>query len=303
MRFFEYNQLPTKHLQAENGKIASFISDVDENIDNSTVDSFGEEWLKFNQFSEEDIKTAGNQYFDIVPEFLLNENTCVLDAGCGSGRWTKFIAGKVKIVEAIDPSLAVLAAQKMNKDNLNVRITNASISNIPFDDESFDFIICLGVLHHIPNTQKALSDTVKKLKTGGHILLYLYYNLDNRGVFYKLLFHTSSVFRIIISRLPVIIKKTTCDIIACLIYFPIAFLIKILKGLFGNKNWINKMPLAYYSNKSFKIMRNDALDRFGTPLEQRFTKEEIGKMLTFSGIASFTFSDNEPYWHVLGKKV
>ena len=43
-----------------------------ENIDITTVESFGEEWLKFDEFSAGEIKNAGNQYFDIVSEKKLN---------------------------------------------------------------------------------------------------------------------------------------------------------------------------------------------------------------------------------------
>jgi hypothetical protein len=45
-------------------------------------------------------------------------------------------------------------------------------------------------------------------------------------------------------------------------------------------------------------MRNDALDRFGTTLEQRFTKQDIEKMLTLANFDSSTlkFSDSEPFW-------
>ena len=68
------------------------------------------------------------------------------------------------------------------------------------------------------------------------------------------------------------------------------------------KSWIKKIPLSYYSDKSFNIIRNDALDRFGTPLEQRFSKIQIEQMMLKSGLTKIVFSDNEPYWHVLGTK-
>ncbi|MBX2958858.1 MAG: class I SAM-dependent methyltransferase [Flavobacteriales bacterium] len=303
MNFLPYNRFPTKEIKLVNDKsIASFLIDNDTNFDEETVKSFGDEWLKFNLFSEEEIKLAGNQYFDLVGEDILNKETIVLDLGCGSGRWTKFISKKVKIVEAIDPSDAIISAANLNKNEENVRITQASVSNIPFEDESFDFVICLGVLHHIPNTSQALIDVVKKIKTGGSILLYLYYNLDNRGMLYKYLFKISTVFRLMISKLPHGLKKLTCDIVAVVVYLPLVLITRSLINLFGTKSWIKKIPLSYYSDKSFNIIRNDALDRFGTPLEQRFSKIQIEQMMLKSGLTKIVFSDNEPYWHVLGTK-
>ena len=63
----------------------------------------------------------------------------------------------------------------------------------------------------------------------------------------------------------------------------------------------SKIPLSYYSNKSFNVIRNDALDRFGTPLEQRFSKVQIEEIRE-SSLKDITFSEKEPYWHVIGRK-
>ena len=63
----------------------------------------------------------------------------------------------------------------------------------------------------------------------------------------------------------------------------------------------SKIPLYGYENKSFYIIRNDALDRFGTPLEQRFTKKQIQDMMERCGLSDIVFSNNIPYWHVVGK--
>jgi ubiquinone/menaquinone biosynthesis C-methylase UbiE len=303
MHFLSYTKSPKKTIyKTDTLEILSFISENDNNIDKKTVDSFGDEWEKFDLFTDDEIKIAGDQYFDIVSANLLTKDTKVLDLGCGSGRWTKYIASKVELVEAVDPSNAVFSALKLNKDELNVRVTQASVSNLPFENESFDFIVCLGVLHHIPDTQKALIDLCKKLKSGGHILLYLYYNLDNRGRLYKLIFYSSTILRKVISKQPKLFKKIICDVLAFVLYFPFISCVKGLYFIFGKKKWIKKIPLSYYSDKSFNIIRNDALDRFGTPLEHRFSKVRISEMLENAGVSENVFSNNEPYWHVLGKK-
>lgn len=303
MEFLEYNQIPHQQLPINATSIASFIIDNDNNIDEKTIQSFGEEWMKFNSFTQEEICIAGSQYFDIVKQEYLNKNTNVLDLGCGSGRWTKFIASRVKLVEAIDPSDAVFSAFNLNQNEKNVRVTRASVANIPFADESFDFVICLGVLHHIPDPQKALLNLVKKMKMGGYALLYIYYNLDNRGVLYKRLFKCSVYPRIFISKMPKNTKKLTCDLIAVFIYLPLIFIAKSIKFIFPTTKTYKKWPLSYYIGKSFNIIRNDALDRFGTPLEQRFSKNEIANMMNNCGLSEIKFSENAPFWHVLGKRV
>ena len=62
------------------------------------------------------------------------------------------------------------------------------------------------------------------------------------------------------------------------------------------------MPLYYYIGKSLKVIRNDSLDRFGTPLEQRFSKTQIKLMLEINGFQNILFSEKMPYWHVLAQK-
>lgn len=272
-----------------------------QNIDEKTVASFGEEWLKFDAFSEEEIKIAGDQYFDIVDSEMLNKSSLVLDLGCGSGRWTKYMANQAGFIEAVDPSEAVFRAASIYNSLENVRFTQASIETLPFKDGSFDFVISLGVLHHIPDTEKALNKLLRKVKTGGHVLIYLYYALDNRGFIYRSLFKLSSIFRFLISKMPMKLKQLVCDLIALLVYLPLILFSKLVKVIVPGE-FYQKMPLSYYIDKSWKIIRNDALDRFGTPLEQRFTKVQIHEMLENSGMENICFSDGFPYWHVVAKK-
>ncbi|MEX2379951.1 MAG: class I SAM-dependent methyltransferase, partial [Vicingaceae bacterium] len=85
-------KVPKKIVELPEGQQVYDFSAQSNNIDLKTVKSFGEEWGKFDTFSEEEIKNAGDQYFDIINEQMLNKDSVVLDMGCGSGRWTKYVA-------------------------------------------------------------------------------------------------------------------------------------------------------------------------------------------------------------------
>jgi SAM-dependent methyltransferase len=225
----------------------------------------------------------------------------VLDIGCGTGRWTKYLAERIGYVEAIDPSNAVFAADQLLKDTKNVRISKASVENIPFKDETFDFAMSIGVLHHIPNTQQALTDCVKKVKKGGHFYCYLYYNLDNKGPLYKLIFGLSNVVRLVVSKMPPALKRFTCDLLAVLLYMPFVLLCRFLKFI-GLEKIASKIPLFDYANKSLFIIRNDSLDRFGTTLEHRFSKKQVIEMMEQSGLENIVVSPSSPYYHAIGRK-
>jgi len=296
----EYNQSPVSVLELEGKQVFQF-EQGNQNIDLETVKSFGEEWHKFSSFSEHEIANAGNQYFDILLD-KINKESIVLDVGCGSGRWSKYLAPLVKHIEAIDPSDAVIVANELLKEEDNIRVTQGSVENIPFPDESFDVVFSLGVLHHIPDTQKAIADCVRKVKKNGHFLVYLYYSLDNRSFFYKLLFFVSDILRKFICKMSKRQKQLVCDGIAYSIYLPLVYCSRLLKRILPFSSIYKKIPLSYYTDKSFKIIKNDALDRFGTPLEQRFSKKEIEKMMVNAGLTDIEFSANEPYWHAVGKK-
>jgi len=68
---------------------------------------------------------------------------------------------------------------------------------------------------------------------------------------------------------------------------------------------VSNIPLHHYADMPFVMLQNDALDRFGTRLEQRFSKKEITEMLGNAGfdVSTLRFSDVEPFWTFSVKKL
>ncbi len=296
------NQEPVNVVKTSTREIACFMID-DSNIDKITVESFGQEWKAFHEFGELDMKRLGDSYFDIVgPEMINSSSTVAADFGCGSGRWTKYIAPQVKKIAAIDPSDAIFAADHLLANVNNAKLFKAGISNIPFADNYFDFGFSLGVLHHIPDTKQAMKDCVKKIKPGGYFLVYLYYDFEDRGWLFKTLYRVSNAIRKPISRMGTRSKKFVCDILAVVFYMPFVLLSRLLRFFGIPKKLRSKIPLFGYESTSFYIIRNDSLDRFGTPLEQRFSKAEIEAMMSESGLTEIVFGNQIPYWHAVGRK-
>jgi SAM-dependent methyltransferase len=300
----EYINVPDSVVEISTGRIATFTSFKGEtNVDHKVVEDFGVEWMKFNAFEPQELEKIGRDYFDILFESgIINNNTIVLDAGCGTGRWSKVLCEKVKLIEAIDPSSAVFSAQRLLKNEKNIRVTRANIDTIPFADCTFDLVMSIGVLHHIPDTEKALTKLVKKIKKGGYFYGYLYYNFENRNALFKMFFFISNHFRKGISKLPSTIKKRVCDFIALTVYFTCAKFTRLIKWAFKNKSIYQNIPLSYYYDKSLMIMRNDALDRFGTRLEKRYSRSDIVELTQKCGLTNIKFSNKEPYWHFTAQK-
>ncbi|MEZ4888688.1 MAG: class I SAM-dependent methyltransferase [Chitinophagales bacterium] len=299
-----YTNKPKHFIRSASKSIASFLKEKEEQqfADDQTIDSFGEEWQRFHQFEAAELERIGEEYFDVVNEAMLNKDSRVLDIGCGSGRWSKYVSSRAGFVEAIDPSEAVLVAAELLKEAENVRVTQAGIDEIPFADGSFDFAFCLGVLHHLPNTAEALKKCVDKVKPNGYFLTYLYYSLDNRGATYRLIFKASNLLRQVVSRLPFALKAVVCDVLAVALYMPFVGLGRVLSKIPIVKRLVPMLPLSYYCDKSFYIIRNDALDRFGTPLEKRYSQAEIQMMMEAAGLEDIRFSEKAPFWHGVGRK-
>lgn len=295
------NKSPARVIEV-NGRPIKCYEDLGENIDLSTVHSFGEEWKAFHRFDDNEIRKIGDTYFDILQPGMIGKDKIAADFGCGTGRWSKYIHDKVGAVAAIDPSDAVLSASQLLNGVGNVHLYKASIDNLPFPDNYFDLGFSLGVLHHIPDTQKAMNACVDKVKPGGHFLVYLYYSLDNRGGAYKALFFLSNLVRRIVSKMPSGLKKFSCDLMAIFFYMPFVLFSRLLKVMGVSKKLRSKIPLHSYENTSFYIIRNDALDRFGTPLEQRFSRVQIKTMMENAGLKDIVFSEQSPYWHAVGQK-
>ncbi len=292
----------SRDFKTENRTIRWFDVPV-ENIDSKTVSSFGDEWKAFHGFDAKDLRLTGDMYFDIVTENMLNDQCTVIDIGCGSGRFIKYLEGRYKKIVGMDPSQAIFAADKLVGKNDKVELVMASTDHIPFPDNHFDFGYSLGVLHHIPDTKKALNDCVKKIKPGGFFLVYLYYNLENRPFYFKIFYWLSNIIRLGVSKLPATLKRWVCNFLAVLFYMPFVILCRVLRFA-GVPDRIRKhIPLQAYERQSFYIIRNDSLDRFGTPLEQRFSRKQIQAMMVEAGLTDIIFSEMIPYWHAIGKKV
>jgi 2-polyprenyl-3-methyl-5-hydroxy-6-metoxy-1,4-benzoquinol methylase len=278
----------------------------DENANYRLIEDFGDEWQRFNFLdgkSNQDLDRQFTAYTSILDfDLFKNNNALVVDMGAGSGRWTERLLPYFSNIVAIEPSNKAVEILKKRFNGANrVKIEKATVKHNSIIDNSADLIISLGVLHHLPNTQEALIDCFRKIKPGGYLLCYLYYNLENKSAIYRAIFHLSNFIRIIISKLPKRIKLLVCYLIALTIYWPMARISKVATK-FGVDN--SNLPLHQYADFPFVFLKNDALDRFGTRIENRFSKVEIEYMLEQAqfNIRTLKFSESEPFYTFLIQK-
>lgn len=270
------------------------------NIDQNTVTGFGKEWQQFDHAdaSEAEVLRQWEEYFHIFPKELLSSDATGADFGCGSGRFAQILAGRVGRLYCVDASRDALKVAETNlRGSANVTFLNESLSEMSIPADSLDFGYSLGVLHHLPDTQDALNQCVARLKSGAPFLLYLYYAFDNRSRGFRLLWKVSDRVRRIISRLPFRGRYWATQAIAAVVYWPLARVASLLEKLGAD---VRQMPLSYYRDREFYVLRNDALDRFGTRLEKRFSRAAIAKMMNSAGLTNIRFSETPPFWTAIG---
>lgn len=266
--------------------------------DDAVIAGFGREWRTFAHdgiAGESDLRNAFEAYFRIFPWETIPPAAVGADVGCGTGRWASFVAPRVGRLYCVDPSTALDVARRKLAAAGNCEFVQSRADAMPIPDASLDFAYCLGVLHHVSNTQESLNAIVRKLRPNAPLLLYLYYALENRPAWYRALWHLADVARRIVSRTPFAMRVLFSSVVAAVVYWPLARLARLVKDS-------EAIPLASYRSMRFYFMRADALDRFGTRLEKRFTRAEIAAMMQRAGLERIEFSESPPFWVALGRR-
>lgn len=269
-------------------------------MDPRVVEDFGAEWARFRNeaLSTTELTEMFDDYTSIFPWSDLPVGAVGFDAGCGSGRWARFFAPRVGWLHCVDASSEALdVARQVLSEHENVEFHHSDLGAMDIPEESCDFGYSLGVLHHVPDTEAATAACVRHLKVGAPFLVYLYYDLGEAGVLRRGLLTLVTRIRRVTSVLPMRLKVLVADLIALLVYLPIARFARLMEKAGSDPS---RLPLFQYRDRSFYVMRNDSLDRFGTRLEKRYGRDEIRRLLEGAGLEKVTFSEAPPWWVVVG---
>jgi ubiquinone/menaquinone biosynthesis C-methylase UbiE len=115
----------------------------------------------------------------IVPliDSFVRQGEKVLEIGCGMGTDSRYISRKGANIVSLDLSFnnVSFALKGMRLMDLKGKGVNADAERLPFKDDSFDVVYSFGVLHHTPDTQKAINEVYRVLKPGGKCVIMLYH--------------------------------------------------------------------------------------------------------------------------------
>ena len=100
----------------------------------------------------------------------------VLDLGCGAGiDSAEFARNGASVVSTDFTRTATKSTQSLLEEaNLPAQVVQADATSLPFKKETFDCIYSFGVLHHIPDVDKAVVEINRVIKPGGQVMAMLY---------------------------------------------------------------------------------------------------------------------------------
>lgn len=151
------------------------INDIPRFVDSENyAKGFGNQWNKFpkTQLDSHTKTSISKKRLSRCLNGKINKlnNTYILEAGSGAGRFTEILLSKGAYVHSFDISEAVDANKKNNNLSERLKIAQASISEIPFKKKGYDYVICLGVLQHTPSPEVSIRKLWEMVKPGGYLV-------------------------------------------------------------------------------------------------------------------------------------
>lgn len=233
-----------------------------------TAKSFGFEWSRFKDIFEPYEDNFLSYISPINKEFF--KDKLVLDAGCGAGRHSYFAAKYGAKIVGIDLSEeAVKSAQTNLVVFSNAEMIYGDIYSFHYP-QKFDYIMSIGVLHHLSDPQAGFNKLVSLLREGGTISIWVYGKKDN-----WLAIHIYELIR----------SNTT--------YIPhhTLYILSLIPAFFVQVcNWLRLPIFTYYRKFPFKTKWNDAFDVFSAPSAKYYTIRDIIDWYKHAGLKNIKVS-------------
>lgn len=215
----------------------------------------------------------------------------ILEAGAGAGRFTEILISTGANVHSIDLSVAVDSNKKNIGEKPNYVIAQADIRHIPYPNEAFDVVMCLGVIQHTPNPEETIRSLWSKVKPGGLLVI------DHYKFKMQLLWRPDHIYRQILKRLkPETSKKIVNKMVDIL--FPLHWKWKnnyFMKVLLGRISaclvYFDQFPELTYE-QHYDLTKLDTYDHLTDFYKHYRTEKSLVKTMAKLGAVEIHSEDN-----------
>jgi len=255
------------------------------------AESFGFQWTEFSkvQLDSHNGTRFSEDRFQLITQWSPDDlaGKLVLDAGCGAGRFAEVALKYQANLVAFDLSQAV-DVTKANLSPSDPLLCQASIYELPFKPQVFDFVYCIGVVQHTPDPVATIRSLCRMVKPSGCIGLWIYERdwkscLGTLGFKYAL--------RPFFARMPRAKQYDACVALVNL-FFPLVKLCKSL-GLLGRvimrllpvaSAHVQLVPLSSEDLKKWILL--DTFDMYSPSYDYPQTYPEIAQLLAEEGFVN-----------------
>jgi 2-polyprenyl-3-methyl-5-hydroxy-6-metoxy-1,4-benzoquinol methylase len=166
-----------RRLLCGDGHVYPIINEIPRFVsNNSYASAFGLQWNRYRRtqldthtgtsISADRLRRSlGPVLWDALPKLT------ILECGCGAGRFTEILLARGAKVASVDLSSAVEA----NRDNCPIserhQIIQADLTGLPFEEEQFDVVLCVGVLQHTPSPETSMAALYRQVRPGGTLVI------------------------------------------------------------------------------------------------------------------------------------
>jgi len=196
----------------------------------------------------------------------------VLDAGCGGGQHTSFVAPYAAEVVAVDLN-ALEVAKERTKQFSNIQYIEGDLARVRFD-QRFDIVYCIGVIHHTDSPDKTFENLARQTKPGGRMIVWCY---SHEGNFLNRVF-VEGAKRGLLMKLPKPVLRTVSTLLTALVSIPV-YTIYLLPLKF--------LPYyEYFQNwRKLSFQRNDlnVFDKLNAPQTDFIKKDRVERWFHENG--------------------
>lgn len=264
-----------------------------------TVDRFGAQWNDFDFLTHYYERQFLGWLGPNGPEDF--KGKVVLEGGCGKGRHSTLVSSwGAKDVIAIDLGSAVDTAFRNSRELPNVHVVQADLFRLPVAPHFVDVAFSVGVLHHTPRPREAFLELVRRVKSGGKMIAWVYGRENNEWIVNLV----NPIRQNVTSRLPHRVVFEASKV-------PAAVLWAVSRGVYKP---LSRGPLAPLGQRLFYHAYVNVLaeypfdevhsivhDHLTPPIAHYLTREEFEEWFRAAGLVDVRLSwHNENSWRGTG---